>query len=129
MPDEKISMAGPVVLLRTEQVQTVALAIHELATNAVRHGALQEGSGQLAVQWLIEHRINKGRVLVLEWTERGVTMPAERPPRIGYGRTLIERSLRFTLRASTELGFGEDGIFCRIEIPLEPQDTSRITSP
>jgi two-component system CheB/CheR fusion protein len=119
-PDTKVNLAGPAVLLAVEQVQTFALALHELATNAVRHGALQEGAGRLSVDWRIEHRPGKDDVLVLDWIESGVTMPDETPVRMGYGRTLIERSLRFTLRAQIDLVFGGDGVSCRIELPLKP---------
>ncbi len=118
--DAKISLAGPAVPLAADQVQSLALALHELATNAARHGALREGPGRLCVDWLVEHRPDRGEVLVLVWRENGVAMPDEAPVRMGYGRTLIERSLRYTLRAQIDLVFGGDGISCRIEMPLRP---------
>jgi len=119
-PATKVSLEGPAVLLAAEQVQTFALALHELATNAARHGALQEGPGRLSVDWRIEPRPGKGEFLVFDWTESGVTMPDATPFRMGYGRNLIERSLRFTLRARIDLVFGADGVSCRIEMPLPP---------
>ncbi len=123
-PSAKARFSGPSVLLAAEQVQTVALALHELATNALRHGALQEGPGRLSVDWRTEQRPGRGEVLVLNWMESGVSMPVETPVRMGYGRTLIEQSLRYTLRATIDLAFGPDGVACRIELPIGPPVTA-----
>jgi two-component system CheB/CheR fusion protein len=127
LPGPKIGVAGPSVPLRVEQVQTFALALHELATNALKHGALLQDTGRLDIRWHVEQR-PRGDFLVLEWHESGVAVPTDKPARIGYGRNLIERSLRFTLRAHTELEFGADGISCRIEMPLSPPNPHYETS-
>jgi two-component system CheB/CheR fusion protein len=113
----KISLAGPPVLLAADQVQNFALVLHELATNAAQHGALREGPGQLAVAWRTEQRPGIGTFLVLDWTESGVTMPEPAPVRMGYGRTMIERSLR----AQVSLVFAADGARCRVEMPVPAQ--------
>jgi two-component system CheB/CheR fusion protein len=121
--DGKISVAGPPVSLSLEHVQTFALALHELATNATKYGALKEGSGRLTIEWSVERASGGERNLILTWQEHGVDMPPLGNLRQGYGRQLIERALAYTLRARTELVFGADGVFCRIEMPLKPTAT------
>jgi two-component system, chemotaxis family, CheB/CheR fusion protein len=120
----KISVEGPSVRLNFECIQAVALALHELTTNALKYGALKDGPGQLSVAWKVE--CNKGRLLlILDWRESGVAMP-EGEQRQGYGRKLIEQALKFTLRARTELCFGKDGVSCRIEIPLAAPEIGQL---
>ena len=116
--DGRTTVAGPPVSLDLERVQTLALALHELATNALKHGAFKQPDGRLAVAWSVEAG-DKERRLVLDWTESGVPIP-EAPARRGYGRELIERALAFTLKARAALWFRHDGVSCRIEVPLPP---------
>ena len=115
-----VSIAGPPVALTVERVQTFALALHELATNAVKHGALRAGSpdhaGRLEITWSVLPD-DGNRLLVLDWRESGVAL-ATGEVRRGYGRELIERALNFTLKARTQLTFGADGVLCHIEMPL-----------
>jgi len=109
----RVDVGGPSVPLSLEQVQLFALVLHELTTNAVKHGALSEYGGQLGVSWNVGEEGN----LVLDWRESGVSVRPD-PSRRGYGRELIERAVAFTLQARTELTFGADGIAYRIELPL-----------
>ena len=117
--DGRVTLAGPPVPLDGDRIQTLALALHELATNAVKHGALRGQGGRLEVGWSVTP---EGRLLILDWRESGVTMPPDTYRR-GFGRKLIERALTFTLQAKTELIFGVDGVSCRIELPLQPAAT------
>jgi two-component system CheB/CheR fusion protein len=113
----KVTATGPPVALGLTHVQTLALALHELATNAVKYGALKQPNGKLEIVWTLRQHGTDERLLVLDWRESGVAMPPDSSRR-GYGRKLIEQALTFTLRAGTELAFGEDGVSCRIEVPL-----------
>jgi two-component system CheB/CheR fusion protein len=113
----RISIAGPPVRLRIAHVQTFALALHELATNAVKYGALGLSEGRLDVSWRIEPG-EPTRTLVLVWTESGVEMPPG-PVAKGYGRQLIERALTYALAATTRLDFTTDGVHCTITLPLD----------
>jgi PAS domain S-box-containing protein len=110
---EKVQVSGPQVLLPPASAQVLALALHELATNAVKHGALRHDTGTLRIDWRLEES-NEGR-LTLEWTESNVPMP-EGPRRTGYGSELIERALPFELGAETRLDFDPDGVRCVISI-------------
>ena len=115
--DGRIAAAGPPVSLGFERVQILALALHELTTNAVKHGALKDDCGRLEIRWAVESGAGGGPVLVLDWRESGVATPPDASRR-GYGRELIERALSYTTRAKTRLAFGADGVSCRIEMPL-----------
>jgi two-component system, chemotaxis family, CheB/CheR fusion protein len=117
---DHVVLAGPSIALSLDQVQTFALALHELATNAVKHGALKDKSGHLAVVWSVDNGLDTQPGLILDWRETGVSMPAD-ISRHGFGRKLIEQALAFSLRARGHLTFGEDGVACRIEMPLAPQ--------
>jgi two-component system CheB/CheR fusion protein len=112
----RVSVRGADVSLPTEHIQTLALALHELATNAVKHGAFQAVAGRLDVTWHLQEE----RLLVLCWRESGLTTPPDSSRR-GFGRHLIERALAYSMQASTALVFGPDGVTCRIEIPLGPE--------
>jgi PAS domain S-box-containing protein len=110
---------GPPVVLRHSMVQTLALALHELATNARKHGALSTGSGSLQVSWRVREAVGEGRRLTLEWREIGATLgrgagSSER----GYGRQLIERALPYALGAKTSYELGAHGVRCTIDLPL-----------
>jgi two-component system CheB/CheR fusion protein len=118
--DGGASISGPSVPLGLDLVQTMGLALHELATNAVKYGALKESQGQLAISWKLLQDDRDGKRLILHWQESGVAI-AQKPERKGFGRDLIEKALTYTLRAKTTLTFGADGVFCGIEIPLTSQ--------
>ncbi|HYH44381.1 MAG TPA: PAS domain-containing protein, partial [Thermoanaerobaculia bacterium] len=91
--DGRVTIDGPAVPLGPERVQALALALHELATNAVKYGALTQEGGRLQVAWRLEPAAAGGPQVVLDWRESGCVMPAE-PPGRGYGRQLIERAWR-----------------------------------
>jgi two-component system CheB/CheR fusion protein len=122
--DGKTTLSGPRVPLGLELIQTFGLVLHELATNAVKYGALKDGQGRLEVVWRVTRNEDGGPFLILDWRESGVTsMPDS--SRKGFGSELIERALAFTLKAKTELSFGDDGVFCHIKIPLPAGEPDR----
>lgn len=121
----QVSISGPAnVRLFPRAVQTLALALHELATNAVKYGALATDQGHLDVSWSFSTLDGRPSVRVV-WKERGVAdmpRPDEMPRGGGFGRELIERALPYQLGARTSYGFEEDGVRCIIEIPIAPDD-------
>jgi two-component sensor histidine kinase len=110
-------LRGPDVLLPSTHVQTLALALHELATNAAKYGAFAYRGAKLSVHWTL-FATSGGHALRLEWTETGVPMPFAPPTRKGFGRELLEEALTFTLGSQTLFTFGADGVRFRIELPL-----------
>ncbi|ANL37531.1 MULTISPECIES: CheR family methyltransferase [Rhizobium] len=125
MPDGangKISLQGPEgVRLRSTTVQTMALAMHELGTNAAKYGALGQPQAHLSISWRVEQPGEGGKPwLHVDWLESRVKMPpAESGPQGGgQGRELIERALPYQLDAKTSYVLGEDGVRCTIAIPV-----------
>ena len=119
------------IRLRSATVQTFALAIHELTTNALKYGALSRPEGHLEVTWSLEPGEGGERRLHVDWRETGVSvvhpdgataagtvdgMPG--PCRTGYGRELIERALPYQLRAQTNYALTAEGVRCTIIVPV-----------
>ena len=119
-PEEKVTLCGPAgVPLRSVMVQTLALAIHELATNALKYGALSPNGGRLDVRWHVEPANGKCEpILHVEWKESGVDMETLDPSARGggYGRELIENALPYQLAARTSYALGPDGVCCKIAV-------------
>jgi two-component system CheB/CheR fusion protein len=105
------------VPLSFRSVQTIALVLHELATNAIKYGALKDGEARLALNWDVQPAAAGGGALVIDWIESGLRTPPD-ASKTGFGRKLIEKALKFTLHANTQLVFKTDGVTCHIEIPL-----------
>jgi len=122
----RLEVHGPTVRLANHQVQVIALALHELVTNAVKYGALQAPQGRLSVTWETWLGAQGRQRLALLWRESGVQMPPHAGSRRGQGRELIENALRFSLHADTQLVFGEDGVWCRIELPIDRRVADRL---
>ncbi|MDB5700274.1 MAG: sensor histidine kinase protein [Sphingomonadales bacterium] len=118
---DKIVVDGPAVNLPAISAQALGLALHELATNAVKYGALAQSGGRLSVTWRVETEAAKP-VVALEWKESSVSMPiGVAPRRKGYGSELIERALPYQLSARTRLEFRHDGVRCEIRVPITTQ--------
>ncbi len=113
---EQVRVAGPAVRLRGAAADLTCLALHELAMNAVEHGALAMPSGRLSVAWALEAGV-AGDGLRLEWRESGMAPAHPRHRRVGFGTELIERILGQQLGAEASLRFAADGVLCVIALP------------
>ncbi|WP_336487265.1 CheR family methyltransferase [Methylobacterium nigriterrae] len=113
----QVTLTGPGVRLRQKAAETLGLALHELATNAVKYGALTGPDGHVAITWRSFGEDGDER-LILEWRESGVRLVNTDPSRRGFGRELIEEGLTYELGATTALEFLPGGVRCVIEIPL-----------
>jgi two-component system CheB/CheR fusion protein len=113
------SIQGPKVLLAAKAAETLALAIHELAVNAAKHGALADPRGRVRVSWRIEKGLDGAEPrLAFEWTESGVALSGEPPTRQGFGTELLERTLVYELGATTSLRFEASGFQFSLDLPL-----------
>ena len=116
--EQGVEVSGPVVQLRQKAAETFGLVLHELATNAVKYGALSSPAGKVSVSWQASDRPG-GSTLSFRWVESGVAGMDTNPKRRGFGRDLIERGLPYDLPgAETSLSFAADGARCTIELPL-----------
>jgi hypothetical protein len=93
------------------------MVIHELVTNAAKHGALSCSDGRVFVNWDCTH-VDASAVLIVAWRELGGP-PIMAPVRIGYGSSLIRGLIPHELGGTVDLTFPQDGACCKIEIPLE----------
>jgi two-component sensor histidine kinase len=118
--DGRVAVEGPRgVGLPFSAVQSLALALHELVTNAVKYGALKEKGGTLRVSWRLEP-FEDGDWLHVMWKEGGVQLANAScsPLRSGQGRDLIERGLPYQFRARTSFALEADGVRCTISLPM-----------
>lgn len=109
-PGERLELRGPDVSVSGHIAQSLELAIHELATNAIKHGALKHPGGRVEISWTLE-----GVELHLDWKESGVRI-TEQPERRGFGSRIIEQTIRALGDASLE--FAPDGLRCRMRVPV-----------
>jgi PAS domain S-box-containing protein len=108
----RIRFAGPEILLTPSATVTLTLALHELATNAAKYGALANEEGEIEIRWAIDD----GR-LTFTWREEGGP-PVEKPTRTGFGTRLLEKAVARDLGAQLTLDFAPAGIVCTISAPL-----------
>jgi PAS domain S-box-containing protein len=113
----RVDVCGPEVTLRNSTVQLLALALHELAADARRHGALATDQGRLQIRWQVEH-IRSAPYLRLIWIEERPVCVAVTPDSRGYGQELIERALPYSLGAETCYELDATGLRCSIALPL-----------
>jgi two-component system CheB/CheR fusion protein len=114
-----ISIDGPLVEFTPKAGLAFAMAVHELASNAAKYGALSKPSGVLSVTWRIETK--EVSVLNFSWIESGGPAIVVTPSRRGFGSTLIERTLSHEFDATVNREFLSSGLKCSISIPLTPE--------
>ena len=125
--DAQVTIQGPQIALKDRAAEIFALALHELATNAVKYGALANPRGRISVSWRTL-RTAAGNRLLLEWRETGVPALNTSPSRYGFGRDLIERGLPYELGAATSLEFLPGGVRCTIELPIDAEGSADLES-
>lgn len=114
---DRIHLAGPSLNVKPEAGVSMAMVLNELATNAVKYGALSNDAGHLEVKWELESRPD-GNWVHLQWIEAGGPLVTE-PARRGFGSTLIERSISHQLSGTAALNFHAEGLHCDIAFPCE----------
>ncbi len=116
---------GPPLRLLPGAVQPLAMVLHELATNAAKHGALSRPEGHVAVRWQLRPPVAQpgapadNRRLVLDWTERGGPPVPGVPTVRGFGSMVVEASVRSQLRGSSTLHWDPEGLRCTIDLPVD----------
>jgi two-component sensor histidine kinase len=124
---EEATIDGPRVRLRPKAALVLALALHELASNAVEHGSLALPQGRISATW----RVAAGgaeaepQVLTLDWTETGGS-GVRTPARRGFGTDVLTEMLAYDLGAQVALRYEPDGLRCTIDLPLRARIGHRV---
>jgi len=115
---DRISIEGPELSLSENTAGGLALALHELATNALKYGAFKSSGGKVGVRWSVMTCPQRGRVVSIIWKEH-VTHAVETPTRRGFGSRLINVAVAGEKNGKTHLQFEPDGVKCIFEFEIE----------
>jgi two-component system, chemotaxis family, CheB/CheR fusion protein len=113
-----LSIEGPEIRLKPRAAESMSLAVHELATNAIKHGDAGRNGGRIAVTWQINGD-GEGKKLEFQWIEQGSNGDLRKPGRKGFGYELLTRSLPYDLLGSTKLEFHQEGVRFNLEAPVD----------
>lgn len=119
----RFETAGPDIWLTPKYALALAMALHELCTNAVKYGALSNDAGRVSIVWNM-HDTEAGRALRMQWAEIGGP-PVAPPTRRGFGSRLVQRGLKQDLGGTVQIDFAATGVVCTIEAPLRGEHTDR----
>lgn len=108
-----VAISGPDISLAPNDAMSLGLAIHELATNAAKYGALSVEEGRVLVAW----RLLRPEIAEVHWREQGGP-PVKEPAKRGFGRDLIEKIVAHELNSRVELEFHVEGVECRLQVPV-----------
>ncbi|MBL6459005.1 PAS domain-containing protein [Belnapia sp. T6] len=116
----RVALEGEDLMLPPTQAQPLAMALHELTTNAAKYGALSVPAGRLAIRWQLE----QGHRLRLRWVESGGPLIAAPPQRNGFGSRVLTGTVRGQLHGSVSLDWTPSGLVCDMEVPLTRETIS-----
>jgi PAS domain S-box-containing protein len=119
-PDgSRVRVDGGALRLRPGASQALALAVHELATNAAKYGALSVDEGTVDVSWRQSAPADGKAELELLWIERGGPAVPSTPTRKGFGSTVIRSSIERQLGGALEMDWRSEGLVCRMAVPAD----------
>jgi two-component sensor histidine kinase len=115
MGEDRMALSGPPVRLPARAAEMMALVVHELTTNSIKHGAFALPQGTVTVAWQVAE--GAPPQLHLRWVEHGGRWTGP-PRRKGFGTELLDRMLPYSLGASTRIEHRPEGFSCEIDLPL-----------
>ena len=115
--DERIEISGPEIEIRPQAVKVIGMALHELGTNALKHGALATADGRIRIEWQVETD-RDAPLLGFRWVEDGISFDAP-PESRGFGNTLLTTLAGALLEAGVEYRFDSSGILWKIGVPAK----------
>lgn len=121
---ERLSVVGPELRIAPRTAVSMAMAVHELCTNAVKYGALSNDIGNVAIEWQVSGA-GESRRLRFSWREEGGP-PVAAPQSRGFGTRMIERAVAAELGGSAGIDFLPEGICCTIDAPLPEFEDSPV---
>lgn len=116
---ERVDLAGPKVLLAPRAAEVFALGAHELANNAMEHGALTVPGGHISIAWSLQPGL-VAPMLSLTWIETGMRDLPAKPSHRGFGTEMVEQTFRYAFGAETDLTYAPGGLHCSVRFALLP---------
>jgi len=114
--DSQIELSGEPLQIRPDAAQHIGMALHELATNAAKYGALSMQGGKVHISWHVSPAADGTPMCHLSWRESGGP-PVERPSRRGFGRVVIERTVARALNGEVRIDYAASGLRWTLEFP------------
>lgn len=112
----RVRFRGPQIKLKPGAAQSIALVLHELATNAAKYGALSEPGGRVEIEWRVDDRVAGD--LLMTWTERGGP-PVKPPARAGFGSSVMRASVERQLGGVVTMHWQREGLRCELRLPAK----------
>lgn len=112
----RLTLEGSPVRINADAAQAIGMAIHELATNATKHGALSTETGEVKVAWVLSG--GDDRTFSMKWTETGGP-PVTAPETTGFGQRVIKDMAASALKGEVELQYHRDGVIWTVDVPSE----------
>jgi PAS domain S-box-containing protein len=112
---KRVTVKGPDIALASDAVQALSMALHELATNAAKYGALSAPEGRVWLTWQVDRGSDRLKIV---WRERGGPRVAGPPTRRGFGSRVIEATVGNQLGGSVERAWDNDGLLCIMTLPI-----------
>lgn len=124
---DRFTITGPPVRIAPNMALSLSMALHELATNAAKYGALGTENGRVSVSW-DKDTGDAGDVLTMVWAESGGP-PVQAPERSGFGMRMIEGQLAHEFGGGAKLSFEPSGLVCRMHLRLRDDASSEPLRP
>jgi two-component sensor histidine kinase len=114
--DPQIELSGGPMQIPPDAAQHIGMALHELATNAAKYGALSTPGGKVQISWQTSPATDATPMCQLTWEESGGP-PVERPSRRGFGRVVLERTVARALQGEVSIDYAATGLRWSLEFP------------
>ena len=112
----RFELVGPDIVVTADAAQAIGLAIHELATNAIKYGALSAPTGKVRISWMLDGNAGASSQLALNWIEQGGP-PATPPSRKGFGHVVIVDMIERSLNGKVAVEFAVEGLKWSVSMP------------
>lgn len=116
--DRRIRLSGPRLKINADAAQALGMAVHELATNAGKHGALSNDAGQVEISWRLQTNASNEQEFVVSWIERDGP-PVKKPDSLGFGTIVIDRMTSTTFGGMVEVDYAPEGLSWHLRCPAD----------
>lgn len=115
---DRISLSGPAVEVTAAAAQSIGMVLHELATNAVKYGALSNDTGRVEISWNVHASAGEEPRFTISWIEKGGP-PVVKPARRGFGSTMIDGMVKMNFGCDVAINYAPSGLEWRLACPID----------